>query len=93
MEEEFTKVKFELAVPRHSLIELRRKLFIAGVSLQEFVSQIVILSEHNNPKMEEVFQLIAERANSSHEYDEKKKMTVSVIYNAIEMKSPLNESR
>lgn len=82
------KVKFELMIPRESMLEVRRTLFIAGISLQEFFTQVARLVERHDERMESVIALAVERQKAQVTADSNNKLAGNSLYNVLEDKSP-----
>lgn len=89
MIEEFeTRTSVGIAVPRTSLVMFRRIMYENGITLQEFISQIIRMVVDRDPKMKAVL----EAAKSKRIANNKPKFiytTPQALYSALEQKNPL----
>jgi hypothetical protein len=83
------KITFEIRIPKESAIEIRKKLFLSGVSLTQFFSYMALLLERNDPAVEAILSSIVERQKK--EVIDQKKMNPNSLYNLLESESPFNE--
>jgi hypothetical protein len=88
MFEERVQERLCLAIPRASLVACKRFLFENSVTLQELVTQLVIMVENNDPAIKPILQ----RAKTHRQANNKKAMVFTnskAIYAALEFSDPL----
>jgi hypothetical protein len=86
--EERRKIHLWLALPKASLIAVRRILFEKGVSLQELITQVLVMLENKDPRIVSILE-----SAKTNKYANNKKQLVftnpKAIYAALESKNPL----
>jgi hypothetical protein len=86
--EERIKVGIWFDLPKNSLVACKKYLFEQGISLQEILSQLIIMVENKDPAVKELIN----SAKTNKIANNKKEMVFTnskSLYNVLESKNPL----
>jgi len=95
VEEKKSRIRLDIETSEEALIEFRRLLFENGLSAQEFLSFLFLLSQMKDPN---VIQLIELAKLEKIKNNEKIKITnnpssSNALYNLLEQRSPLKKQQ
>lgn len=89
------KLSLDITAPEEALIEFRKLLFSNGLSVQEFLAFLFILSQRRERNLIDLIDMAKQEKykNNNYDFSVVHPSTINGLYNLLEQKSPIKNQK
>lgn len=89
------KLSLDIAVSEEALIEFRKLLFSNGLSVQEFLAYIFIVSQRREQSVIKLIEMAKQEKINNNQFgiSTSKPTSTDALYNLLEQKSPIKNQK